>query len=131
MRITRRKTIDGLTRYQRFYRNHLERQRAKHVRNLASPAYKYARLKAGAKERGLDFEITKPDYAAFWQKPCHYCGSEIERCGIDRIDSKRGYVMGNLVPCCKKCNLMKREYTQAQFVLHCQRIVEFNQPVHT
>jgi hypothetical protein len=41
---------------------------------------------------------------------CEYCDSVPgERCnGIDRINNLLGYIPGNVVPCCKTCNKIKR-----------------------
>lgn len=36
--------------------------------------------------------------------------------GIDRIDSNDGYVQGNVVPCCKYCNMAKMDRTQDEFL---------------
>lgn len=59
--------------------------------------------------------------------PCHYCGftpdvSKGERIGIDRLDSKKGYVSANCVPCCKPCNYAKNTYTVAEFREWVERI---------
>ena len=35
--------------------------------------------------------------------------------GIDRIDSKIGYIDGNVVTCCKHCNFAKDALTQKEF----------------
>lgn len=36
--------------------------------------------------------------------------------GIDRIDSAKGYVEGNVVPCCKFCNEMKSDKSRDEFL---------------
>lgn len=68
---------------------------------------------------------------AFFEKiitqRCSYCG--IAPCrvkkrnenvfyynGIDRIDSSKGYVIDNVVPCCTICNVAKNDYTLEEFV---------------
>ena len=46
--------------------------------------------------------------------PCAYCGCD--NCnGIDRVDSKLGYTIGNTVPCCAICNKMKNNFTLEVF----------------
>lgn len=35
--------------------------------------------------------------------------------GIDRIDSKKGYINGNVIPCCRKCNVSKLNMSQSEF----------------
>lgn len=49
---------------------------------------------------------------------CHYCTGPLERQGtaLDRLDSTKGYEVGNVVPCCKNCNTLKGDfltYTEA------------------
>ena len=35
--------------------------------------------------------------------------------GIDRVDSNIGYIFENCVPCCKLCNMAKKEYPVEEF----------------
>jgi hypothetical protein len=44
--------------------------------------------------------------------------------GIDRIDSNLGYVIDNVVPCCKNCNHTKREYSAEHFSIATQNIYD-------
>lgn len=77
-----------------------------------------------AKRRNIKWELTKEEFKTFWQKPCYYCGDKIATIRLDRIDSTKGYTMGNLVSCCKKCNYAKRGLNQEEFVQHCQKVVK-------
>jgi hypothetical protein len=43
--------------------------------------------------------------------------------GIDRIDSSKGYVPGNVVPCCTVCNIMKLDHSHAGFIAHIEHIL--------
>jgi hypothetical protein len=48
---------------------------------------------------------------------CHYCGHiSTPRNGIDRKDSKRGYELDNVLPCCWPCNHAKRDMPYEQFL---------------
>ena len=40
---------------------------------------------------------------------CHYCGGPLNEhgSGLDRMDNSKGYIRGNVVPCCKDCNTLK------------------------
>ena len=79
--------------------------------------------KRHTKDTNLSFEDVKNMIYA----NCYYCeqspnivgtswhrpipdGREIKRIGIDRINSQSGYYKGNVVPCCKTCNMLKRDY---------------------
>jgi hypothetical protein len=81
-----------------------------------------------AKNRGISFELTKEEFILLVSKNCFYCNeSPSERwhepngngyfpsSGIDRINSSRGYIIGNVVPCCKKCNYAKKQLSTEEF----------------
>lgn len=46
--------------------------------------------------------------------------------GLDRIDSKRGYDVDNVVACCKICNYMKHVLSTDEFFNHIARIIRAN-----
>jgi len=90
--------------------------------NLAIDGYK-----RGAENRGISFEITKDEFREITQKDCFYCGESPKRIrkgalgdyvynGIDRVDSSKGYVIENVVPCCGNCNFAKKLNTVSEFV---------------
>jgi hypothetical protein len=97
------------------------------------------------KKEGLSFD----DFFNMSQLPCFYCGiapynthnaftnskrvrstaSEKSKAagtfiynGLDRIDSTKGHIKGNLVPCCILCNWAKRDMTQADFYTWAYRL---------
>ncbi len=43
---------------------------------------------------------------------CHYCTNKLPSTGygLDRMDNSKGYLLSNVVACCKKCNYMKGDY---------------------
>lgn len=105
------------------------------------PIYKkviLSRLKERSrKETRLPFEISDEDAYQLSQKPCYYCGREkqnkttykpdnlvLEYNGLDRIDSTKGYIPGNVVPCCKRCNAAKNDMTADEFRDWVQRVFE-------
>lgn len=56
---------------------------------------------------------------------CHYCGlpasesngtEEYRYNGIDRKDSSRGYIKGNVVSCCRTCNTVKMDKSYEEFI---------------
>jgi hypothetical protein len=74
------------------------------------------RFKAGinmAKERGLVWEISFEEFSKLVQKKCHYCTTDLnvpgslQGVGLDRMDSKKGYLLDNVVTCCGFCNKLK------------------------
>jgi len=72
--------------------------------------------------RKHSFELTEEEFEEIVRQPCYYCGlppsSKVGReyfSGIDRIDSKHGYIKGNVRPCCGNCNMGKRLMPERDF----------------
>lgn len=57
-------------------------------------------------------------------QPCYYCGDVKNYNGIDRVDSSKGYILNNCVPCCEICNKMKLNYTVDSWILHMKKVIE-------
>lgn len=85
--------------------------------------------KRGATLRGYDFKITKEMFRELTKGKCFYCGVEPSTYlysqrqnggytynGIDRVDNNKGYVIGNVVSCCKKCNFAKKSMDKINFI---------------
>jgi hypothetical protein len=88
-----------------------------------------------AEKRGLKFSIT-PKYA--WtifeqqKRACALSGQPIQfgnawnkscSASLDRIDSSKGYIRGNIQWLHKDVNIMKRELSDEQFINICQQVV--------
>jgi len=92
-----------------------------------------------AKNKKLEFKISKEFFRNITQQHCFYCGEPpSNKCkyskwarsayiynGIDRVNSSVGYIESNCVPCCKKCNYLKSNRSQEDFIKHLRRIVEW------
>jgi len=89
-----------------------------------SPLVRHGYYKDGATARGLSFELSGPEFWSLWQKPCTYCGSDINTIGLDRIDSSKGYTLDNVTPCCARCNEMKMADTVNEWLSHMKKVVE-------
>jgi hypothetical protein len=92
------------------------------------------------KSRGLkndiSFNLSISEVMNLVASACFYCGGgftnvlkvntirgvNISHNGIDRLDSKLGYTPKNTVPCCKKCNYIKRDYDFLFFLDHIKAI---------
>jgi hypothetical protein len=98
--------------------------------------------KRHAKQRNLDFALSDDILKKLFTSDCYYCGSKPINLikdprattefsknnlfyynGIDRVDSTKGYIVDNVVPCCKICNWMKREFTKKEFINHIKNIM--------
>lgn len=79
-------------------------------------------IKSTATKRELLWNLDPIEAFELIQKPCHYCGIEVQfpetRNGLDRIDNTIGYVANNVVPCCYPCNIAKHEMSQIDFKKH-------------
>jgi len=84
--------------------------------------------KMSAKRRGVKYGLTVEQFKDITQKDCFYCGSKPSNIyknkqsngeyiynGIDRIDNNKGYIIDNIVPCCKSCNSAKGILTLQEF----------------
>jgi len=94
----------------------------------------YRDYQYNAKNRGLEFTLTFEDIKKISSSNCVYCGApptklvKMHHCkstysnyqynGIDRVDSSKGYIISNAVPCCFVCNLMKRNFPKKVFLKH-------------
>lgn len=91
--------------------------------------------KTGARQRNLDFNINFEQFIDISSKNCFYCDTSpfnIGRgmkgiyyySGLDRVNNDIGYTLDNIVPCCKNCNLAKRQLTQNDFFELIKKIYE-------
>jgi len=97
------------------------------------------------KIRNIKFDISKEQFRVLTKGLCKYCGSKPagERKsssakskgkdsgsyiynGVDRIDSSQGYIIGNVVPCCKRCNFMKSNITESDMYEHIVKILNYS-----
>lgn len=111
-----KRTWDGLNCYCKQCNN----ERAKEVYGTVEG--RFICYKASAKERNLSFNLSLNEFKTFSNMKCHYCGSETNVIGIDRINSSIGYVLPNCISCCATCNKMKMDMGYTTFLLHIEKI---------
>lgn len=72
----------------------------------------------GDRTLGLETTLTRAEIRSLISKPCEYCGDKNDRMGVDRVDNAIGHQLDNCVPCCIRCNMLKRDMpTEAWRVL--------------
>lgn len=98
-----------------------EKQREFRRKYRKTPKGKYEVYKSSAKLRGYDFEIDFELFSSILTQDCHYCGSKSSN-GVDRANNDTGYTKENSLPCCKTCNLMKRDLPYNFFLAHIKTI---------
>lgn len=86
---------------------------------------RYNAIKRSARRRDLLFNISKDFFDNITKQSCVYCNDIKVFNGIDRIDSKLGYITDNCTPCCTTCNIMKWQLTKQQFIQHVRKILMF------
>lgn len=102
----------------------------------------FGRCRATARNRSLEFTLTLAYFEATVVLPCYYCGgkpkprkalqhsprvadSKTAFNGLDRRDNDKGYVRGNVVPCCWVCNRAKSTMTVEEFNEWLDGLVKF------
>jgi hypothetical protein len=84
----------------------------------------YHNYKNGAARRGYDWLLSLEEFLAFTDAPCNYCGLTPAK-GVDRQDNSKGYLIKNCTPCCKDCNLAKRDMSEDVFIVWIARLAAF------
>lgn len=95
--------------------------------------------KASAAKKGLSFTLPFGLFVSLTSLPCHYCGVSPQQVikgrrggddyrynGLDRVDSSKGYIAENVVPCCRRCKSAKSDASVADFVSWARRVVSHN-----
>lgn len=59
-------------------------------------------------KRGLKTDLTEGYIKHLISDGCMYCGETSIRMSLDRIDNDLGHTFTNVVPCCIRCNYMRR-----------------------
>ena len=105
------------------------KQGTNHGLSFGKSAEKFVllRYKQGAKQRNIEWKISDDLALRLFQLDCFYCGkppSQEKKVssrgkyvynGIDRVDNSKGYIEGNVVPCCGVCNKAKSDKSYAEF----------------
>lgn len=86
-------------------------------------AYKYIQLERSARKRGKEFDLSLVDVRNLLRrKSCYYTNVAFETYGlnrrtIDRLDSSKGYVKGNVVACTFLANQAKNQLLEREDAL--------------
>lgn len=96
----------------------------------------YRDLINNAEARKLSVELSYDEWLTIVVQPCFYCrrknsntykqsfkynrskllGETFRANGVDRLDSRKGYILDNCVPCCKICNRAKSDMDPETFI---------------
>jgi hypothetical protein len=86
-----------------------------------------------AYEKGVVFELPETDWFDLIRQPCHYCGeppaqrlarngATLIYNGVDRMERGLGYISGNVVPACGRCNVAKGRMGYKEFLSWVNRV---------
>lgn len=99
------------------------------------PGWWLRRTEAGAKRRGLSWDVTEEELLQLFKVQgglCALSGRPIVissrpremTASLDRVDPRKGYLLENLQWVCKDINLMKLDYGQAEFLAICCEVAD-------
>lgn len=91
----------------RRYCKECENKRVKTRSQTAKTRWKHSQGRSA--KSGEVWEIPFEQYVEMLKQKCHYCNDDLNLtgCGLDRKDNEVGYIVGNVVPCCRQCNTVK------------------------
>ena len=111
------------------------------IPNYSDKRRYFESYKRRAKGKGFEFTLTQEQAFKLYDSNCSYCGKDPEpkylngnnqsffgpfkASTIDRIDSNKGYVMGNVVPCCTMCNKAKLDNSLEDFLSWVNRVYNY------
>jgi len=88
----------------------------------------YKRLLWRGEKFGIPVGISYEEFLPFVKvKECYYCGNPIEwtahkytktttsAYNLDRLKNNKGYILDNLVVCCRRCNLSRGHFTPEEW----------------
>ncbi len=92
---------------------------------------KIVSLQHGAKLRNLEWNLSE-DYIKSLGNRCYWNGVELtfvpkkpNTWSLDRLDNSKGYIEGNVVPCCARINLARGAMDADEFRLMCKSISRY------
>lgn len=93
----------------------MAKRQAKENTRTVKDVRRYHSAKHRAKADGFPFSMPKDVWLAMTDgTTCFYCGSQ-PATEIDKIIPLKGYVCGNVAPCCRKCNTQKSDLLPSDF----------------
>lgn len=96
---------------------------------------KYKEYFDRAKNKGIEFSLTRRLFRALCTSNCYICGNIEGVNGVDRLDNNIGYTDLNSAPCCWNCNRSKNNMSINEFKIWLSNLnakpnENFNKTVH-
>lgn len=92
-----------------------------------TPFGMYSTYQSNAKKTNIPFKLGPAYFKRAITAKCYYCGRQYPEVtmGLDRKNSKKGYIIGNIIPCCWDCNRSKTDWSPEKYINHCKRIIDY------
>ena len=77
-----------------------------------TPKARFSFAKSHSKHYKKEWKITFDQYKKLLNQKCFYCNCSLlnmKGIGLDRINNAKGYIMGNVLPCCGDCNYIRQD----------------------
>lgn len=105
--------------------------------------HKFSSIRQKARKRGIPFEITLKDAGEQFEKQKGLCALSGDKlyfdsrrkhekakgysmnASLDRIDSSKGYIKGNVQWVLKPLNMMKAQHTFTELLALCRKVVDY------
>jgi flagella basal body P-ring formation protein FlgA len=108
-------------------KNNPEKVKKIQAKNKHSKQSRFTIYKYSAKKRNIEFNLSEEKAYELFCDNCFYCDKmeDYKTMGIDRINNDIGYQNDNVVPCCKMCNMMKKQLSVINFIELCRCIIYY------
>lgn len=104
-----------------------EKRREERIKRRSEPVA-YRNYRNSADRRRIEFNLSIEVFNELANSNCTYCGGKGG--GVDRLNSKIGYIIENSVSCCGKCNMMKHTHSVEDFINQVNKIADHNKNNH-
>ena len=111
----------------------IECHRGRNNKGYIVRQYRFTRIKSAAKTRKISFDVTKDYLEDLYIKQngvCALSGIKLTMsdkgatASLDRIDSKKGYIEGNVQWVHRDINWMKMNFNQKKFYILCKLVIK-------
>lgn len=106
--------------------NYNEDMKTSKMKNCDRISNRYYILKHNAKKRGIEVKITQEQHDILIEdRACYYCDADFSKqqgAGLNRVDNSKGYIMGNLKPCCGTCNSIMNNFGKEELISRLYKI---------
>lgn len=123
--------------YQKEYRSKNKNKLSEYSKNRKKSFHaRYSKLKSHVKEENRELDLTEEEFIQITTKSCYYCNDNFRNPkehgrGLDRIDNSKGYILNNVLSCCKICNSTRGMFlTVKQTKIGIDAVIEYRKSLN-